>query len=213
MIRIECGSCENTTIESFRNSPGSIRLSFSAEGNFLNMPQIRVFQCPACGANLSYDGGPETSFACQFCGTSVIVPEELSSRMPGVAPMAPDTPGFSQQSGEELPGNIEAGIKKVLADVESLGRDNVDDPEILELLQLEVSELINKDIQTAGGARAAQLPELLRLAGSGKKPEAANLFRQAFPTMSASEAELAANILGGGSLGDVRQRTLKRTNG
>ena len=127
--------------------------------------------------------------------------------------MAPDTPGFSQQSGEELPGNIEAGIKKVLADVESLGRDNVDDPEILELLQLEVSELINKDIQTAGGARAAQLTELLRLAGSGKKAEAANLFRQAFPTMSASEAELAANILGGGSLGDVRQRTLKRTNG
>ena len=44
------------------------------------MPQIQVFQCPACGANLSYDGGPETSFPCQFCGTAVIVPEELRAR-------------------------------------------------------------------------------------------------------------------------------------
>jgi hypothetical protein len=67
---------------------------------------------------------------------------------------------------------------------------------------MEMSEQITKDIQTAGGARAAQLAELLRLAGSGKKLEALNLFRQAFPTMSASDAELAVNILGGGSLGE-----------
>ena len=108
--------------------------------------------------------------------------------------MASDTPG------PESTGNFEARIKKVLADVESLGRDNVDDPDILELLQLEVSELITEDIQAAGGARAAQLAELTRQAGSGKKPEAVNLFRQAYPNMSASEAELAVNILGSASL-------------
>ena len=120
--------------------------------------------------------------------------------------MASDTPGFSQQSGAELPGNIEAEIKKVLADVEAIGLDNIVDPELLELLQMEVSGQITKDIQTAGGARAAQLAELLRLAGSGKKLEAVNLFRQAFPTMSASDADLAENILGGGSLGERAKR-------
>jgi len=43
------------------------------------MPQIQVFPCPACGASLSYEGGPEITFACQFCGTTVVVPEELRS--------------------------------------------------------------------------------------------------------------------------------------
>jgi hypothetical protein len=53
------------------------------------MPQINVFQCPACGANLSYDGGPALNFPCQFCGTTVIVPEEL--RPKAVAQPAPQT--------------------------------------------------------------------------------------------------------------------------
>ena len=159
------------------------------------MPQIQVFQCPACGANLSYDGGREISFACQYCGTSVIVPAELRSKTPGVA----DASGIGQQSGAESTGNIEARIKKFLTD-SNLG--SVDDPELLELVKLELSELIDQAIQTVGGTRAGQLGELLRLAGSGKKPEAVNLFRQVFPTMSASEAELAVNILGGGSLGE-----------
>lgn len=117
--------------------------------------------------------------------------------------MVSDTPGFSRQSGAELPGNIEARIKEELAEArtaETAG-GTIDDPELLELLQMEVTQLITEDIQTAGGARAAQLAELLRLARSSKKLEAVNLFRQAFPNMSASEAEQAVNILGGGSVG------------
>ena len=100
-----------------------------------------------------------------------------------------------------MPGTIEARIKKVLSDIETLGRDNVADPEIVELLQMEVSELINQDMQTAGGARAAQLGQLLKLAGAGRKREAVNLFHQAYPAMSASDTELAVNVLAGGSLG------------
>ena len=150
------------------------------------MPPIKVFQCPACGANLSYDGGPEMSFACQFCGTTVIVPNELRSV----------TAGGSRQSGAELPGNLEARLKKFLAE-SNLG--GVDDPELLELVQLEMSELITEGIQTAGSARAAQLNELLRMARSKKKLDAVNLIRQVFPTLSASEAEQAVNILASGS--------------
>jgi hypothetical protein len=63
------------------------------------MPQIQVFQCPSCGANLSYDGGPELSFACQFCGTSVIVPEALR---PQAAPLSAPTPSAYVTSGGEV---------------------------------------------------------------------------------------------------------------
>jgi DNA-directed RNA polymerase subunit RPC12/RpoP len=154
------------------------------------MAQAQVFQCPNCGANLSYDGGPQLTFACQYCGTSVIVPEELR----------PNARGASRPSGAALPGNFEAGIQKLLADVEELGIDNVDDPDLLPGLQSQMSDLINQGIKTAGGARAAQLAELLRVSGSGQKKQAAGLFSQAFPAMSASDANLAAAILGGGPL-------------
>jgi hypothetical protein len=43
------------------------------------MPALQVFQCPACGANINYNGGSEIAITCQYCGTSVIVPEELRS--------------------------------------------------------------------------------------------------------------------------------------
>jgi hypothetical protein len=159
------------------------------------MSQIQVFQCPACGANLHYDGGPEISFACQFCGTSVIVPEELRSKSNGAAPMPPGTLGPSRLSGSESPGDIETGIKKILGDLVS-----IDDPDIQELLGMELSEAISKAMRAGGGARAAQLAELLRLAPSSRL-EAVKVFRQIYPTVSANDALLAVTILGGGSPG------------
>ena len=41
------------------------------------MSGIQVFQCPSCGASVPYSGGTETSVTCQFCGSNVIIPEEL----------------------------------------------------------------------------------------------------------------------------------------
>jgi hypothetical protein len=41
------------------------------------MPKIQVFECPSCGASLSYEHGSEPTITCQFCGSNVIVPEEL----------------------------------------------------------------------------------------------------------------------------------------
>jgi len=51
------------------------------------MPHLQVLQCPSCGANQTYDGGPEITFACQFCGTTIIVPEELRPKAPPQAAM------------------------------------------------------------------------------------------------------------------------------
>ena len=163
------------------------------------MPQVQVFQCPSCGANLQYDGGSEISFPCQFCGTTVIVPEELRSGAPEPGSITAGRPGSSKKPGPELTGSIDEKIKKEVAQVVSSGR--LDDPELLELVQLEMTELINEAIESADDARAAQLHHLLQLTSSGKKPEAVDLFRQAFPSMSATEGEQAVNILASGSAG------------
>jgi ribosomal protein L7/L12 len=57
------------------------------------MSPIQTFQCPSCGASISYDGGPETTISCQFCGTNVVVPAEMraqaTSGQPQATPIAP----------------------------------------------------------------------------------------------------------------------------
>lgn len=41
------------------------------------MTQLQVFQCPACGANLSFDGGSQVTMVCEYCQASIMVPQEL----------------------------------------------------------------------------------------------------------------------------------------
>ena len=53
------------------------------------MPDIQVFQCPSCGASIPYEGGPEATVTCQFCGSNVIIPEELRPH-PEPAPAVPN---------------------------------------------------------------------------------------------------------------------------
>ena len=149
------------------------------------MPQTQVFQCPSCGANLKYDGGPEISFPCQFCGTTVIVPEELRTAASGG--------GSSPQPDPAVTGDINEKVKNAVAQFVASGP--LDDSELQELVQLEMTELINQAIESADGARAGQLRRLLQLTGSNRKAEAVDLFRQSFPNMSAPEAEQAVNIL------------------
>jgi hypothetical protein len=61
------------------------------------MPQLQIIQCPACGVNLSFDGGPETTIVCEYCNASIVVPEELrrqaaSETVPQPAAPEPCTP-------------------------------------------------------------------------------------------------------------------------
>jgi len=53
------------------------------------MPRIQAFQCPSCGASLSYEGGPDPTVTCEYCGSDVIVPEELRP------PPQADAPAFA----------------------------------------------------------------------------------------------------------------------
>lgn len=41
----------------------------------------QIFNCPACGAALDYDGGEDLTVRCDYCGSSVIVPEVLRRPM------------------------------------------------------------------------------------------------------------------------------------
>jgi hypothetical protein len=59
------------------------------------MPQLQILQCPACGANLTYDGEPETTLTCQFCGASVVVPEELRGKPASAPPPKPQEMVFT----------------------------------------------------------------------------------------------------------------------
>jgi hypothetical protein len=67
---------------------------------------IKTFKCPNCGATMSYEGGPETTVQCAFCGNTAVVPPELRAQAqpdpmhgfathtphPHAAPRSPFTP-------------------------------------------------------------------------------------------------------------------------
>ena len=73
------------------------------------MPRIQVFECPNCGATASYDGGPETSITCQFCGSTIIIPEEMRSQaMTGEPTTSTTTPKITA-----LPADALAEIKQL----------------------------------------------------------------------------------------------------
>ncbi len=41
---------------------------------------IKTFKCPSCGATMSYEGGPEATLTCAFCGSVAPVPPELRAQ-------------------------------------------------------------------------------------------------------------------------------------
>ena len=41
---------------------------------------IKTFKCPTCGATMSYEGGPEPTLTCAFCGSVAPVPPELQAQ-------------------------------------------------------------------------------------------------------------------------------------
>ncbi len=54
------------------------------------MESTHTFVCPSCGASITAQGD-QAEVRCEFCGTTVIVPEELRSR-PSMPPSPPPAP-------------------------------------------------------------------------------------------------------------------------
>jgi hypothetical protein len=178
------------------------------------MPQISVFQCPACGANLSYDGGPELNFPCQFCGTSVIVPPELRPKeapQPALTPVqtvsAAGAPDLASQvpidklnelkqlalSGQEVRAIklyreiFDTSFTDAHAAVEKLAAGH---PLVVTSTQVDVSGAAVPNLRE-------QMADVSRLARVGRKAEAVQLLRQLNPSLDWKDAQAAVNAMAG----------------
>jgi hypothetical protein len=161
------------------------------------MPQIHVFQCPSCGANLSYDGGPETNFPCQFCGTTVVVPPELRAAAVGSAASpaiitseTAVTPGIGADTAStQLAEAMRLALSGQQVEALKLLRESqgMDLPAARAALQ---QMLTTQSIDLGGaenaaptigdvvrGERAAEEEAVLRLARAGRTIEAVKLYR------------------------------------
>ena len=73
------------------------------------MSKLEAFQCPACGANIKYEGGPDVTILCPFCSTSIVVPEALRTHpAPAPQPAAPAS-AAETYAPEGVPGVIVFG--------------------------------------------------------------------------------------------------------
>ncbi len=156
------------------------------------MPRIQVFQCPSCGASLSYEGGPDPNVTCQYCGSDVIVPEELRAQAtPPSAPFAP-VPGLSGLSLDklaELKRLAHSGQKiqaiKLYREMFDVGlKEAKDAVEKLEAGQPVVMTSVSVSPPSVASAasvdQATRLAEVVQLLRAGQKIEAIKLYRQIF---------------------------------
>lgn len=172
---------------------------------------LKVFQCPACGASLSYEGGPELTLTCQFCGSNVIVPEEL--RPPTVPPSPPfasasDLSGLSLDKLAELKRLVQGGQKieaiKLYREIFDVGLKEAKDA--IDKLEAGEPVVVTSVSVTSSGAsadQAARMAEIVQLLQAGEKIEAIKLYRQIFDVglKEAKEAVDAMEAGIGGSSG------------
>src|SRR5262245_14804607 len=73
------------------------------------MTEAKVFQCPNCGSPLNVQGN-DAETKCAYCGTMVIVPEELRPKKAPTPPVSFSTPTpiytIPQYNDEELSKQI-----------------------------------------------------------------------------------------------------------
>ncbi len=156
---------------------------------------IQVFKCPSCGASLSYEGGSAPTITCQFCGSTVAVPEELRAK-----PEPASSPETAPAPGLDLGGALSGLPLDKLAELKQMARSG---PKI-EAIKLyrelfpqtglaEAKEAVEKleagqplvftstTVEPLGVAEASQsdrLARVLELARTGQKIEAIKLFRE-----------------------------------
>ena len=170
------------------------------------MPQIQVFQCPSCGTNLSYDGGPEITFQCQFCGTSVVVPKELRAQAAASAPSPAvgDMPlGLPMDKLTELERLALSGKKieaiKLFRTLYGVGLNEAKDAveKIASGAPVDMPGAPVQSSSLADADQAARLAEMAQLARTGKKIEAIKLYRALYG-VGLKQAKDAVEAMGAG---------------
>lgn len=77
------------------------------------MPDIKSFQCPSCGSSVHTDG-TQKEVQCEYCGSTVIVPEELREQpapMFTSSPMEMNFGGYSPLVSDDFAKNIGTAAK------------------------------------------------------------------------------------------------------
>jgi len=150
---------------------------------------IQVFKCPSCGSTVSYEGGPEPTITCQFCGSTIIVPEELRAKVAPAPRISLDAghPGLPLDRLAEIKQALSEGKKieaiKLFREATGLGlKEAKDAVEALERGDPVVLSSSSTFPLTAEGFpdvnRIARLSEVAVLAQQGQKIEAIKLYRQ-----------------------------------
>jgi len=185
------------------------------------MPEVQVFQCPACGANLKYDAGAEATFVCQYCGTAIIVPDTL--RRPTAAARAVPASAPSPEAAEPAQAGALAEITYLArqgrtVEAIKLYRETFDSSraEALDAVQdlaagedlTAASTPVDAPLAgthpadhapvAAGPGQEAALAQIKQLASRGQTTEAVKLYRETFDS-SHAEAESAVRQLLSGS--------------
>src|SRR3990170_4099734 len=163
---------------------------------------IQVFKCPSCGSTLSDEGGAEPTITCQFCGSTVIVPEELRPK-PEAAPASSEPSSTLLSSalelGEALTGLpldklaelkrlISSGQKieavKLYREITGVGlKEAKDAVEAMEAGR--PVTVANFKLETPAVTDASQDPrvgEMVQLIYDNRKIEAIKLYREIFDT-------------------------------
>ena len=79
------------------------------------MAEMKSFQCPNCGSSVSPEGS-QKEVKCAYCGTTVIVPEELRDQPPPQYPSFDINYGQNAQSEDQVlktigeVGKVTAGV-------------------------------------------------------------------------------------------------------
>jgi ribosomal protein L7/L12 len=151
---------------------------------------LKVFKCPTCGAPLTYEGGAEATVKCQYCGNTVVVPEELreADTAPPIAEPAASRAArleFPLDKAQEISDLVRAGnkIEAIKLYRELTGAGLAESKDAIERFAAGEPLQITRTTVTTQGARLGQiaperLAEVLRLTQSGNKIEAIKLFRE-----------------------------------
>jgi ribosomal protein L7/L12 len=173
---------------------------------------IEVFKCPQCGASITYEGGPEPTVSCGFCGSTVVVPEELRAKVepaPG-ADLGEMVTGLPLDKLAELKRLVQSGQKieavKLFRETFGVGLKQAKDA--VEALEAEQPVVFTSARAGPPGAaeadQSARIAEILQLSRSGRKIEAIKLFRQTFG-VGLKQAKDAVEALEAGQSLDVSQ--------
>lgn len=144
------------------------------------------FSCPNCNAPIDYNGG-ELTVRCQFCGSSVIVPESLR----GGASASAAGEELLEQSKllREMAAHLRQGDKIAAIKVyrQAFDSDLADAKAAIDKLAA------GQPVVMAGDANASADVErnIDRLVRAGKTIEAIKVYRQAYPAKGLAEAKAA----------------------